>query len=144
MGLAFQPESLDSMRDRYEAALAFEWDALAILTDHQADRPGLHRDHVFDFEDGNRFVISRERQLGGRVCLHVSVSFSPRCAERFPEDRRCENLLILAQKRLAFLQGVSVRELREPSVGMLSGGVVKWWWILDSSSSPAPTKSDTK
>lgn len=144
MGLAFQPESLDAMRDRWDAALAPVWDVRAMMEGQ--DRPGLNREHVFDFEDGNRFIVSRDRQLNGDVMLHVSVSFSKKCAERFPEEGRCRKLVILAQKRLAFLQGVSLRQLAEPSIGVLAAGVLKWWWLLErcSQGPPAPTKSDTK
>ncbi len=65
-------EPLDALRARYPQALAHVYDTDAIR-DHGAIRPGECAGNVFDFEDGLRLIISRERIDAG-VVLHISAS----------------------------------------------------------------------
>lgn len=84
MGLPFQRESLDSIRKRLPQALAVIYDVRSIL--NGGDRPGLHRENVFDNEDGIRTVISLDRDDGAPPVLHLSFSIdasSPLTVEQF-------------------------------------------------------------
>lgn len=83
-GLPFEVESLDAAAARYPAALKREWDGDAIAAAQgECDRPGLHREHVFDVEWGHdgddyvewwRVIVSIETHAEiGRV-LHISAS----------------------------------------------------------------------
>src|SRR5262245_30169010 len=74
MGLPHRPESIASMRDRYKKALVKIWE-----TDKGfSDRPGLHREHVFDFEDGMRLLVSTDRMPDLEIITHISAS----CGDR--------------------------------------------------------------
>ena len=70
-------EPLDSLRARYAKALEFVYDVQAIVDG--GIHPGECAANVFDFEDGLRFIISRERTEDGEVMIHVSASFPPEC-----------------------------------------------------------------
>jgi hypothetical protein len=72
MGLPFQPETTEQLKARFEKAMETVYDADAIMNE-STDRPVLHREHVFDFEDGIRLIISKDKTMG-RVYLHVSAS----------------------------------------------------------------------
>lgn len=73
MRLPHQPENLASMRDRYGAAREPLYDQVAVSEGRQAI-PGELRPHVFDFDDGIRLMVSRERTPDGDVVLHLSAS----------------------------------------------------------------------
>jgi hypothetical protein len=70
MTLPFEPETEGQMRLRFAEAMSviYEVDTVG------GKRPGLKRKHVFDFFDGMRLIISRDK-FKGEVCLHVSASF---------------------------------------------------------------------
>jgi len=72
MGLLFEPEKKESLKARFMAALGRVYD-VAKIVDHESDRPGQHRENVFDFEDGVRLIISAE-SFDGSMFFHVSGS----------------------------------------------------------------------
>ena len=49
------------------------------IRDRGEIRPGEVADNVFDFENGLRLIVSRERMECGLVVLHVSASMAPKC-----------------------------------------------------------------
>lgn len=70
--LPFKPESIESLKFRFDKALEKHW----IVTDPMPDRPGLHRENVFDFTFGMRLLISRDvfhYAKGSEI--HVSASW---------------------------------------------------------------------
>jgi hypothetical protein len=67
------PEPVEALRARYPRALEPVYDAVAIR-DRGATRPGEVAANVFDFEDGMRLIINRERMPDGELVLHVSAS----------------------------------------------------------------------
>lgn len=69
--LARRPEPLEILRARYPRALEFVYCPEACASG--AIRPGEVAANVFDFEDGLRLIISRDR-MEGRVVLHFSAS----------------------------------------------------------------------
>jgi len=73
MGLPFHPEPFDMLKMRFIGAMEPVYEVDRILAGEA--RPGTQRKHVFDFDDGMRMVVSRER-AGDEVVLHVSVSFT--------------------------------------------------------------------
>lgn len=73
MGLSFQPESIATARARYAAALTEVFDVESINLGTVL-RPGECRANVFDFADGIRMIVSRDRLPTGKVVLHVSAS----------------------------------------------------------------------
>lgn len=80
--LPIKPESIEQLRARFPQALEgiYHSDAVA----QGGDRPGNHRRHIFDFPQGMRLIISRDRLGTARACLHVSASFSDALAiEKF-------------------------------------------------------------
>lgn len=72
MGLPFEPKSVESMRARYPEAVKETFTMEMVLG---GNRPGKHRKHVFDFEDGLRVIVSKEPLLDGNTALHFSFSF---------------------------------------------------------------------
>jgi len=74
-------ENLDAMRARLPAALSRTYDALEIEAGRLI-RPGEQRQHVFDFEDGIRCIVSLDvypedsasTLPARRVLLHMSFS----------------------------------------------------------------------
>lgn len=79
VGLDFEPEPVPVLTDRARAAFGplyyQEQMVKAQLAGEDYDRPGKHREHVFDYESGLRIILSREA-LAGRIgnVLHASVS----------------------------------------------------------------------
>lgn len=59
-------------RARYKAALR-DWYSAEKCAAGQQERPGNKAKHVFDFEDGIRLIISRDRN-NGKEYIHVSGS----------------------------------------------------------------------
>jgi len=114
MGLSFQPESNEKLAERFSRALDRIYDAEEISNKLDADRPGLHRENVFDFEDGVRIIISRDRARD-KIFLHLSgISQNGKVSGK--------DMLELMIKRFVNL-------MRRPFAGMAeasasSGGVV--------------------
>ena len=73
MRLPFAPQSIDTLRARYPAARTSLYDQIAVLNGLQPPPSGM-RANVFDFEDGLRLIISRERDPDGLVVMHISAS----------------------------------------------------------------------
>jgi len=68
-----QPEALDVMRARLPLALSVVYKAEEIEAG-RGTRPGELRQHVFDFEDGIRCIVSLDRQPNSHVYLHMSFT----------------------------------------------------------------------
>lgn len=97
MGLPFQQESVESMQARFSQALDREFDADKIA-DGEPDRPGLHRENVFDFEDGIRIIISKDRTRGN-LFLHLSGSSQlGRVSFKTMLEEMVKRLLVLNQR----------------------------------------------
>lgn len=76
MNLLFQPEPTALLRQRFERALRPVYTTTEIA--RGAVKAADQRQHVFDFEDGTRAVISHEK-LGERLYLHCTFSMDRRC-----------------------------------------------------------------
>jgi len=85
MSLPFEPEPIESLRQRYPEALKKIWSVVEIETglaeNENTDRPGLHRKHIFDFEDGWRLIVSKEslqgcgiKDIEDAMIIHISTS----------------------------------------------------------------------
>lgn len=85
MPLPQKRETMESAKARVKEALAPIWDRNEVVRDVQqfgdeADVPDKHRQHVFDFQDGLRLVVSRDRmpvEIGDpptNLVIHVSAS----------------------------------------------------------------------
>ncbi len=72
-----QPEPLEVLQARYPLALEHIYDVGDIM--RGAIRPGEIAAQCFDFQDGIRLLISRERFHDGKVHLHLSASFAAEC-----------------------------------------------------------------
>lgn len=70
--LPFEPEKLESMRARLPQALSVVYNYEIIESGGQ--RPGEQRQHVFDFEDGIRCILSVDE--GQQTPRHLHMSFS--------------------------------------------------------------------
>jgi hypothetical protein len=73
MRLPFEPEPIASMRARYALARKPLYDQQAVANG-LVPAPSGFRQHVFDFEDGLRLIISRDRDPNGLVGVHLSAS----------------------------------------------------------------------
>lgn len=78
--MPFQPEPIDALKARFPAALITVYEVEACESGRQQP-PGLQRPHVFDFSDGVRMIVSREKHHQ-TVLIHASFgvhhSFAPR------------------------------------------------------------------
>ena len=71
--LEFKAEPVKKLKGRFKAAMERVWDP-DTMKDDKADRPGLHREYVFDFKDGTRLIASKD-QIEGKLFLHISGSY---------------------------------------------------------------------
>lgn len=126
------PEPLAALQARYPRALEFVYDQAAVVLGG-AIRPGECAENVFDFEDGLRLIVSRQRGPGGKVWLHFSASFGGadcRLADEFRLLRRTTPLPQIFEQwrlsvpgRFALLSG----DAREAAyLGRSANGVPHW------------------
>lgn len=74
MPLPFEPENEELFKERFEDAL----NPVCVIEDITKVgeiRPGQLRKHVFDYNDGTRLIVSRDKVADIGTFLHVSVSF---------------------------------------------------------------------
>lgn len=71
--LPFQPESTESICARVNKVLERCFDVEKIARG-QGKRPGELREHIFDFEDRIRCIVSLDRLKQDRPVLHISCS----------------------------------------------------------------------
>jgi hypothetical protein len=79
MNLLFQPEPVETLKQRFNQALTTVYTLDIIRSGHK--KANEQRKHLFDFEDGTRLCISHE-QLGQRLYLHVTCSMDRRSTIR--------------------------------------------------------------
>jgi hypothetical protein len=112
----FHAETVEQMRARLPAALARIWEVWELMKG-PADKivgPGGHAEHVFDWADGIRLIISFDRVVqGSSPRLHVSGSFGEGLAyglviETAPESVRLPVFLATIHQRLKALVGAAV------------------------------------
>ena len=72
MGLPFQKESMQDLTARFPSALK-QMFYVEKMTEAGADRPGNHRENVFDFIDNTRMIISLDC-YNDLIYLHISGS----------------------------------------------------------------------
>lgn len=73
--LPFEPESTEELKARYDEALQEVFDPREVANDPDLS-PGKKREHVFDFEDGVRLIVSVD-QIDKKVkprITHYSAS----------------------------------------------------------------------
>lgn len=125
------PEPLEALQARYPACLEFVYDQRAIV-ETGAVRPGEVAAQVFDFDDGLRLIVGRERDFAGAVWLHFSASFAAHC--RIVDEFRLLKLTMpLAAIFERWRRGVPGRfaelsgDAREPTyLGRSYGGIPHW------------------
>lgn len=114
--MLFQEESVESLRARFPKALERVW----IPTDPMLDRPGLHREHVFDFPTGLRLLISLDK-LDGPVELHVSASWE----HDGPRDLDAANIIVNAAYHMLGGEGTLL------FIGFSNNGIPHWLRLDD-------------
>ena len=114
--IPFEPEPAEVLKKRVGAALETVVDSIAAASG-ECLRPGQQRKHVFDFEDGLRVIVSKEKIDHG-VVLHTSCSaFSHGSILR---NVNHDNLVNVLTKRLQELVGIT----QSPKQTMITGGGV--------------------
>jgi hypothetical protein len=73
--IPFSPQPIDRLKERFKTALSKSY-SVSSVTDGKTERPGTKPEHVFDFENGIRLIISRDYH-NGEEYIHVSGSFDP-------------------------------------------------------------------
>lgn len=81
MSLEPNPQPIEVLASRFSEALVGEYDPVAMLHGDQ-EGPGGKPQHVFDFEQGVRLIISIDK-IGPEAKLHVSASFNKERATTF-------------------------------------------------------------
>jgi len=114
--LDYHPMTATEHRKRWAAATVKVWDFTNALTNDRnellghVDRPGSHPEHVFDFFDGLRIIVSTDQYRHG-THLHVSASLHPgtKLAERFAKRKvDVDGLNRIVQERVQFVGGTDV------------------------------------
>jgi hypothetical protein len=112
--LDFQPMTATEHRNRWAAATARVWDftnleGIAELP-LDADRPGVHPEHIFDFHDGLRLIVSVDRYGDDGDYLHVSASARPDSTlwRKIKNGLPLKQLGDLVKERVRFLSGREV------------------------------------
>jgi hypothetical protein len=129
-----EAEPLAAMRARYPKALEFVYDSTAIITGN-AIRPGECASSVFDFTDGVRLIVSRERMPDGSVVLHLSASFKNggKASRAFRSNRAKYGINDAVQQwmtaAVTHFQEIS-GDRREPHFLGFSQGTVIQHWII--------------
>lgn len=111
MGLDYRPMTATEHRARWAAATAVTWDVSAYAWQElpaDADRPGLHPEHLFDHHDGLRLIVSVDRyEADGRDYLHVSASAVPDSSvwRRIKKGMGLDRFSRIVQERVFYLSG---------------------------------------
>ncbi len=127
----YSPQPLGELQARYPAAVAKAFGVAEILS---LGGP-LGPEHTFDFEDGLRLTISRER-FAGRDEIHVSASYRPdspmahdvvsklrACRSRVGRDAVRDEWIASIEARFRELSGSTARF---PAAEMSERGVPHW------------------
>lgn len=116
------PQSLEDMKVRYLKALESEYDCDKPLL----IRPGEKSEHIFDWFDGLRLIISKDK-LNNRVSIHVSASFTEdsQIYKELKSRKCCENIMIvfvkMVEERFKLLDN---RQLE--FIGFSNAGIPHW------------------
>lgn len=156
MNIKNTPEPIAALRARLPAALAKVWNAAVVakaLQDasddsakNKVDRPGLHPENVFDFEDGIPLIVSveaiptpgRAAQNQGEfdIKLHVSASIHAgslmaESVMQLADAQRIDYVLKVLHARAAELTGVEKSKLE--FLMFSAGGIPHWYapWEID-------------
>ena len=100
MTLPFEPELTEFLRNRFLEATKNIYDSVDIERLKQ-ERFSKDRKHVFDFQDGVRFVVSKER-VHGEIFLHINVSFPS------GDEIRGKELVEMVMRRVYEIRGKNV------------------------------------
>jgi hypothetical protein len=111
MGLPFKKESIQDLTARFPFALKRIYD-VEKMCNAGADRPGNHRENIFDFEDNTRMIVSMD-YYNDTLYLHVSGSNKMKSGQE------------LLKSILSKLQELCLRELPEHlNFHVTAGGVI--------------------
>lgn len=130
MALPHDPEPISQLQARYAAALEPVYVQWKVARGN--DRPGLHREHVMDFESGLRLIVSRERTDKGKVVIHVSASPESnshlwhRCRDAGSLTR---GLRILIDEAVASFRRISGDDRQLQLVDISSPAMIPHWLI---------------
>ena len=122
--LEFKPESIESLKSRYLQAIDELVDVESVSLGLRVD-PGTNRRHVFDLEEGIRFIISREDQGQDGVFLHLSASAKydeGECVHTKFES--FSNFMRLCEEKFKEISGDS-RSLEK--FGITTEGIIHWF-----------------
>lgn len=139
----YDPQTVDTLKGRYAQALAFVYDAEK-LHNANAIRPGEVAENVFDFTDGVRLIISREKH--DITVLHLSGSMRPhsetwcyftsRADEASRHHNRDRAMVAMRSIRVAFaaeimrhFDQISGQEVKQPDhIHWAENGVPHFIW----------------
>jgi hypothetical protein len=119
MSEPFTPRPIEEHQARLPVALARLFHAED--AERGGDRPGLHPECYFDFEEGVRLLVSREDWFGRRV-IHASASVRPDSMVTLIYQGSTIAVRLDAIKRLLATIGLEGMTL----VGINSDGVPHW------------------
>lgn len=121
--LNFQPISATEHRERWAAALVKLWDFRGTQTiGVDADRPSLHPEHIFDFHDGLRLLVSRDHYDFGEH-IHIGAWISDRSPLFHKVGKKKidgQRLLDIIGERITFISGLTVQPNHVSQGGVLN------------------------
>jgi hypothetical protein len=130
--LPFEPESGVLLAKRYPAAVERVYD-LHEMWDKR--RPGLNRQHVFDFEDGLRLIVSRERHDSDEVMLHWSASIDEGHLQR-PPFQDVQDFTNFVMEHMSTLWDEPGGKQGNVHVKSSAEGIIHFFMVEDSAPKP--------
>lgn len=128
--IKFNPELLSKLQERYLEAIKDTYIQLDVARGIRS-RPGSHKEHVFDFVDRVRLIISKEQEPDGRLVIHISGSISdavPR-QEAFHPIKLTDTYIHHIIEHYALVSG-NTKELIV--VGITEGNIIHFYSRLDN------------
>lgn len=129
MGFNFQPEDVEAINLRMPAALERLWDQEAVRKDVEAnglgaERPGADRKYIFDYPDGMRLIVSREKTKTMESAVHISATLHHGLLVRLWVAGKLSGKQLQEMVRTRIRTAIGVREIE--LVGISDMGVAHW------------------
>lgn len=108
---------MEALKEKYKNALSNPYSVDKVIEGSQI-RPGIKPEHVFDFENGIRLIISRDYH-GGKEYIHISGSYD----EKTYKGK--VGAPLLARMRMSYWE-VSGKTFEFPKPIYSKGGIPHW------------------
>lgn len=120
----WSPSSIEAMTARYPDALIELVDGVEVMTGRR-EAPSGDPKHVFDFENGLRLIVSRDRIPGGAIGVHLSASWREGFIGKPASIEDVHTLIVDAWRSIH--GGLHPATANPGLLGVSEGGVPHFW-----------------